>query len=135
MPTFTYAQSSSEEGGGARADINERVLSRGPGSASEALVLIPLAGDRLVFEWLFKFQSIKVTRVATNVLAEQTMSWEADGGGQHRGRMTSGGMSDTASSNPTLRALQPGEKINASPSATSPRGRPSALTSGTVFSE
>lgn len=46
------------EGGGARADINERVPSRGPGSASEALVLIPLVGDRLVFEWLFKFQAL-----------------------------------------------------------------------------
>ena len=60
MPTFTYSVSLSGEGGGARADISERVLSRGPRSASEVglLVLIPLAGDRLVFEWLFKFQAL-----------------------------------------------------------------------------
>lgn len=44
--------------------------------------------------------SIKVTRVATNVLAEQTMSWEADGGGQLWGRMMSGGKANTTSSNP-----------------------------------
>lgn len=34
--------------------------------------------------------SIKVTRVATNVLAEQTMSRQADGGAQLRGRTMSG---------------------------------------------
>lgn len=43
---------------GALADINERELSRGPRSASEVLVLIPLAGDGLVFEWPFKFQAL-----------------------------------------------------------------------------
>lgn len=58
VPIFTYTRSYQRREGVARADINERVLSRGPGSASEVLVLIPLAGDRLVFEGLFKFQAL-----------------------------------------------------------------------------
>lgn len=43
---------------GARADINEWLLSRVSGSASEVLVLIPLVRDRLVFECLFKFHAL-----------------------------------------------------------------------------
>lgn len=120
------------------ADINERARSRGPGSASEVRVLIPEpVTDRCLSGYLnSRRSSIKVTRVGTNVLAEQTMSWEADGGGQRRGRTESEERQTQASSKPPRCALPcPGGKINASPSATSPRGRPTTVTSGTVFLE
>ncbi|CAB1417251.1 unnamed protein product [Pleuronectes platessa] len=43
------------------------------------------------------------------------MSWEANGGGQLRGRMKSGGTAHTASSYPMLCALQPGERLTLRP--------------------
>lgn len=100
VPTFTYTLSLSVEG---RRGVGGWVGAHGPISMNGCRHVGPgqpvrylSSSPQPVTDWCLsgylnsRRSSIKVTRVATNVLAEQTMSREADGGGQLRGRTKSG---------------------------------------------